>query len=193
VRRLAFRLILPFLLLIPAIAWGGVIDPCLSTVTSPGASIVCPAGDGTGVITVTLRDRLGYPIQGVPAADIEAVFCDPPGPCPVASPVYADAATDVNGQTTISGIFGVSGVRIIAQSIEIGHPDDCSTPYCTDISARSPDINRDGRVDLTDLSFLARVIESGLFDNRCDYNGDGAIDAVDFTAFAPHYLHECSM
>lgn len=182
----------------PARSGAGVVDPCLSTAVPTGHALFCPAGDGShAVITVTVRDQSGYPVPGVPADDIWVILCGTlECPCGDVPELNADDATDANGVATISGSFATggtfSGLRVIVQGIEIGHPDDCSTPYCLDLFVRSPDINCDLEVSLIDLAFFAGVVGNGLFDDRCDFNGDGFVNAEDLTIFAPHYLHECA-
>jgi hypothetical protein len=110
--------------------------------------------------------------------------------------VYADVATNTNGVTTISAAFAMSGFagggEVIAQGIKIGAPGDCSTPYCVPFAARSPDFNCDTKVNLVDLAFLGQVVVSGVFDDRCDFNGDGSVNPLDVALFVPHYLHGCT-
>jgi hypothetical protein len=186
----------------PSSTTTGIIDPCLSTAASAGGhAVFCPAGDGTlassgATVTVTLRDQTGSAIAGVPAHDVWLTLCGADA-CPCsggADRVYADAATSVTGVTTISLGLAVGGYpaggRVLAQGTELGDPADCSTPYCP-VSIRSPDLNCDARVDLIDLAFLAGVVTSGVLDDRCDYNGDGSVNAMDVALFAPHYLHGC--
>ncbi|MEJ2721363.1 MAG: hypothetical protein P8181_09515 [bacterium] len=54
---------------------------------------------------------------------------------------------------------------------------------------RSPDLNSDGIVNLSDLAIFAQAWPPGPYNYCCDYNCDGVISLTDLAVFAQHYMH----
>lgn len=61
--------------------------------------------------------------------------------------------------------------------------DSCEVPPC------QPDLNGDGVLDLTDISFFVGAF--AISDPLADYNGDGNIDLLDISAFLADYNAGC--
>ena len=132
----------------------GIVDPCKSTATSAaGTSFSCPLGDGNALgsagltITVTIKDNTNAPIPGVPATDIWLKGCaDALRLCGGSSAINADAATDINGVTTISGDPIVSGcdtgVEVVVQGIVLKNVN--CLQLCLPIAIHTPDMKSEG-------------------------------------------------
>lgn len=185
----------------------GIVEPCSSSATSSGGCyLVCPQGDGdrldaTGAtISVVVKDNGGNPIPGVPAADFWLESCNSPGLvlCGGSGTINADAATDANGEATISAQLGAGGcdsvgVVVVVQGVVLQDVNNACAPLCLPILAKSPDINSDLVVDVIDLGLFSLLYTSPPhgFQTCLDYNCDGIIDLVDFSLFSQHYLHHC--
>lgn len=188
----------------------GIVDPCSSYAsTAGGCWWVCPQGDGPalnaltpavgdGTISVTVRDQTGAGIPGIPAADFWLVgWSDGLTLCGGAGAINASAATDANGQTTITGVMAAggcdTGVIVVVQGTIILDPADWVTPLCLGIVVHSPDTNGDLAVDIVDFTEFGN--HWGAFGNpygACvDYNCDLVIDIIDFTVFGNHWTHVC--
>jgi hypothetical protein len=193
------------------IATSGVVEPCSSmAVALPGCYVACPQGDGTqlGVINstifITAKDITGAPIAGIPAADFWLIGCnDQLVLCGGGGSINATAASDVNGETTITGDLSASGcdlggVSVVIQGVVLVEQGTCSAALCLPITTISPDVTGnggviDGAVDLIDLADFAAGYTSPPkpFDACLDFNCDGFVDIIDFSIFAQHYLHVC--
>ncbi len=181
------------------------IDPCQSSASSAGGVLlVCPVGDGPtlssigAMVSVTLEDCGGAPVQGIPAQNFWIQGkADPQLLCGGSLSSSADAATDLSGQTTMSGSIAAGGylgdgVYAVAEGYMIQGTDGlCDNPL--PLVLVSPDINGDLVVGLADLAIFATAFPSGggTVDPRMDFNGDGKIDAADLSLFAVHFLHRC--
>ena len=181
-----------------------LIDPCCSSASSAGGVLlVCPAGDGptlssigaTVSITV-LTCYCGEPLPGIPAEDFWIQQSSGPQPlCGYHLSSNADAASDANGQTTISGSIAAGGyfpddLHVVAQGMMIGvgcGTDNAAIP----LVLVSPDITGDLVVDIVDLAIFAEAFSDGTVDPRMDFSGDGQIDVVDLSLFALHLHHQC--
>ena len=152
-------------------------NPCDIQVLSPaalsGPILVCPQGDGDpfsakgGPLVIRVVDLSQVPLPNIPASDYWLKGCTGGvSLCGGHNSINADAPSDANGTTTISGAWRAGGcdigIHIVAQFITAGDPNDCSQDLCMQVRVVSP-----------------------------DFNGDGVIDIVDFAAFGPHFLHIC--
>jgi len=196
----------------------GTVDPCssfASIVGGPYCWVVCPQGDGPalnvlgpafgdGTISVTVKDQTGAGILGIPAADFWLIgWSDNLTLCGGAGAINATAASDINGETTIAGVFSAGGcddgVAVVVQGTIILDPIDWLTPLCLDILVRSPDGNGDLTVDSIDFTQFGNswVPLGGSYDACMDFDCDGDGDSVDFTVFGNHWgftlatVHRC--
>jgi hypothetical protein len=181
----------------------GVIDPCNSAATGPaGVIFACPQDDGdllsaSGLtINVTAMDNTNAPVPNVPAADIWLIGCnDLLGLCGGSGAVNASAATDVNGQTTITANIAAGGcdnggVRVVIQGVVVG-AGVCADP-CVAIKVRSADFNKNLVVNVVDFAFFAGGYPVNPAVNDCrDFNNDGQVGIVDFAKFTAHNGHTC--
>ena len=182
--------------------------PCESSATSAGGVLlVCPGSDGPTLsdIGATISVTILWCTQAEPLADLPpqdfwimgSTYPDPRlcgnGP----GSASADAPTNVNGQTTISGSIAAGGyfgdgVYVFAGGAIIQLGDTCDNPL--PLVLVSPDINGDLVVESADFALFAAEFSSGggAGDPRMDFNGDGLVESVDFALFAQHFSHECS-
>jgi hypothetical protein len=186
----------------------GIVEPCSSSASSAGGCVlVCPQGDGDrldalgATISVVVKDQAGAPIPGIPGADFWLMGCNDPGLvlCGGGGSINADAATDINGETTIVNDFAAGGcdsvgVVVVVQGVVIEDINNNCNPLCLPIVMVSPDIDASLLVDVVDLGLFSinytAPVPKGYV--AClDYNCDGAIDLVDFSLFSQHYLHLC--
>jgi hypothetical protein len=193
------------LLLVASVAFGGIIDPCLSTATSAGGCVmVCPAGDGDqmsdqgATISITIVDGSSVAIEGIPATDFYVIDCDPVNDmtlCGGASSSNATAATDVNGQTTMEGDIAAGGcadgVAVVVQGFVIQDSPACTVPTCLSILIRSPDMNGDLVVNLADFSAFGLAYPPNAYNKCADFNCDASVNLQDFSTFGLHYQHSC--
>lgn len=197
--------------LLPAdTANSGIVNACSSSATAAGGCwVVCPQGDGPTLTTIgstiyiTVKDATGAPIPFIPAADFWLVGCsDLLDLCGGAGAINANAASDANGQTAITGNLGaggcdVTGISVVVQGVIIADPLNCANPLCLPIVTTSPDVAPtgavDGIVDVIDLGVFAGGYTSPPkpLDSCLDFNCDGLVDIIDFSVFAQHYLHVC--
>ena len=167
-----------------------------------------PRSSATGVINstifITAKDITGAAIAGIPAADFWLIGCnDQLVLCGGGGSINATAASDVNGQTTITGDLAASGcdlggVSVVIQGVVLVEQGNCTAALCLPITTISPDITGnggiiDGAVDLIDLADFAAGYTSPPkpYDACLDFNCDGVVDIIDFSIFAQHYLHVC--
>lgn len=183
----------------------GVVDPCFSQASAPtGVIFACPQDDGdllsvAGLtINVTVKDNVNAPVVGVPAADVWLIGCnDLLGLCGGSGAINAAAATDVNGQTTITGNIAaggcdLGGVRVVVQGVVIG-AGTCGAP-CVGIKVKSADINKSLVVNLVDFAtFGAGYTSPPKTYNECiDYTSPfGTVTLPDFAKYGSHNNHTC--
>jgi hypothetical protein len=190
----------------------GVVSPCNSSASgTAGVLFICPQNDGdllgaSGLtINVTVQDNSGNPVVGVPAADVWLVGCTESNLalCGGSGAISASAATDVNGQTTITGRLAaggcdLGGVRVVVQGVLIGLgnlPTPCADP-CVGVKMKSADINKSLVVNLVDFSIFGGA--SGYPSppkpyNECiDYTSPfGTVTLPDFAKYGSHNNHTC--
>jgi hypothetical protein len=188
----------------------GIVDPCSSFASSAGGCyVVCPQGDGPplnalapaagdATISVTVRDQTGAAIAGIPAADFWLIgWTDQLALCGGAGSINASAATDSNGETTITGVLAAGGcddgVVVVVQGTIILDPADWTTPLCLPVDVRSPD--GDGSLDVGSPDFTqfgnAWQPLGGIYDACMDFDCSGAINSIDFQVFGNHWQHQC--
>jgi hypothetical protein len=186
-------------------------DVCQSTATVNGSGVVvaCPLGDGDALagagltITVTVVDALNMPVAGIPPQDFWLIGCnDELVLCGGSNSINADASTDANGVTHISGAIASggcdTGVRVVVQGVVIGN--GACVPVCLPIAVRSPDQvsssggQPDGIISAADLAYFALNYQSPprpyavCDDYAAPY---GTISLADFARLAVHYDHSC--
>jgi hypothetical protein len=176
-------------------------DPCDPDATSAGGCLfVCPQGDGVRLDDIGATIDIwvvfdGVPVEGIPHNDIWVMGCDPLEQlslCGGSQACSADGPTDSEGHTTISGTIAAggysNGLDVVVSGIALyDKSTGCTTYLCLPVATRSPDINGDLLVDLTDLATFASVFTPGLYDERMDFNCDGAVGLIDLSMFAPHF------
>ncbi|MGH8596534.1 MAG: hypothetical protein ACREXT_07745 [Gammaproteobacteria bacterium] len=183
----------------------GVVDPCNSSASgAAGVIFACPQSDGdllstAGLtISVTVLDNVSAPVVGVPAADIWLIGCsDLLNLCGGSGAINASAATDVNGQTTITGDIAaggcdLGGVRVVVQGVVIG-AGVCADP-CVLIKVKSADINASLLVNLVDFAtFGAGYTSPPKVYNECiDFTSPfGTVTLPDFAKYGSHNNHTC--
>lgn len=154
--------------------------------------VLCPSGDVSSTLSVTLIDFEGFPLPDTPANEVLVTSdanCHLYGgtPCASVATVQANTPTDANGFTTIS-VRNASGCCATLHATAGGF--DVAT-----LTYRSYDGNGDGRVDLSDLSLLASTYQkpqgSGSYNSCFDFTCDDVINLSDLAFFASHYNHRC--
>jgi hypothetical protein len=207
-------LLFSLLLVFATSVFAGDIDPCQSEF---GTSClmrlsICPAGDfewiydacgtGTDYIWVYARDASGNGIEGVPWTDYWMNACDPGQElCLCSSPFAADALTDEDGYTEISGrVAGggcilTGGIYLAIQGKTLIDYPACALTTCVDIVIVSPDLNADCQVNLSDLGVFGLSYNKNLgapgYDPCCDFNDDDKCNLSDFAFMGEHYQHVC--
>jgi hypothetical protein len=214
-------LLFSLLLIFATSVYAGEVHNCNSEVYySTGCTsmylLVCPAGDfmairdacgGSGdYIRVVVKDDTDAGIPGIPWTDYWMDACDTGQALYLcASGVTADSLTNSNGETTISdpiaagGCILSGGVYLAVQNVVI-EGSACSGPICLNMVVKSPDLTKDGKVNLSDFGAFSDSFgtEDGVtppagktYDPCCDYSGDNRINLSDFGYFSDHFLHEC--
>jgi len=189
---------------LPVSVASGLLDGCWSTVTPvgfPAAIAVCPAGDGQTLadvgarIDVVTRDPQGNTVGDIPALDIWILGCGERDLCWAARASNADAPTNAQGETTISGSIAAggmhAGVSVYLQAIVVLAQPGCTEPECLALELRSPDIDGDLIVDLVDLSRFAMSWPPHAYSAQADFDFDGEVGLLDFAFFAAHFGHAC--
>jgi len=162
--------------------------------------MICPQGDGDrfdevgGPIVSANLEISGDPVVGMPATDYWLIgeHDDAIALCGSYRTIDADAATDANGMTTISGTWAAggcdTGLRVIAQGMIFMTDPPCEGFRVLNVPVSSPDMNADRVVDTGDLSIFAAAYRDA--PGPCsDFNGDGQTDLGDFAIFASHFGH----
>jgi len=181
------------------------LDPVMTTATvAPGPHnyIVCPYGDGDrldaigATITITMRVSSGDVVPNIPPSDSWLIGCDDQvilwrGH----QSINADALSDENGETTMSGALMGGGcddgvLVVVMGEILISSDGEA---VCLPINVRSPDIaGFDGArgnlvVNLVDFAVFGSAFST--YDACADFDSDGVIDLLDLSIFARHFLH----
>lgn len=160
--------------------------------TEPVSIFTVPDGQGNGfdaafafdgavmdaTITLHLVDAQGVPFSGYPAEDMWLETTqDGLAPCPGGS--IADANTDANGMTQWQEPLAAGGYTDPVNELTIvmvGGGALSQPPL--DIYFNSPDLSRDGLVDITDIAMFAQDF-FGAYSYRSDFNWDDAINLSD--------------
>jgi hypothetical protein len=206
------------LVLISAAGWAQIVDFCQSTIEYSGSMeplpncyLACPQGDtdsfedqGFIIFNITIRDMAGNPIPGIAASDFWVFDCDSQNDivlCGGQNSCDADGPTDANGtthmrQSVLSAGGQADGLSVICMGVIIMDPNiNCTLPYCFPVLVRSPDINGDLIVNLTDLGLFATGFPPNPYWESSDFNCDGQVGIVDLARFAFHFAppgHECN-
>ncbi|HKI83975.1 MAG TPA: hypothetical protein VKA63_06540 [Candidatus Krumholzibacteria bacterium] len=174
------------------LAMAGVPDPGASVVyTTGGDATLTPGGLAQSLasygvsVTVTVRDGNGLPIPAFPAQDI---WLDDDGSADInlcQSGSTADAQTDGDGFTTISGILSgggntQGGLSAYVSGVAIAGGQGPSLS----INLNSPDINGDRIVDLGDISLFNADVQPPNNAFRSDFTHDGIVDLGDVSLFS---------
>jgi hypothetical protein len=198
------------LILLASAASAGIIDPCRSSVvfngTTPENYFACPKGEtgsfASAGFSFSLRivDWSGNPIQNIPKSDIWVVDCDPVRNlylCGGSASSSADSSTNYEGRTTMSNTAlaaggCANGLSVVCQGYLLGPgvPSPC-TPVCVDVRVRSTDLNRDGYVNLSDVSVIAGYYPPAAYNECGDLNWDGRISLSDVSRLGAHFGHQC--
>lgn len=187
-------------------ASSGIVDACSSSASTLGGCwVVCPAGDGAALnalspaagdatINVTVKDGTGAAVPGIPAADFWLVGAnDNLVLCGGAGSINATAATDVNGQTTMTGVLAAGGcddgVLVVVQGTILADVNNSCNPLELAINVRSPDGN--GDLFITGLDFNqfgnSWTLLGGTYDPCMDFDCNASINSIDFSVFGNHY------
>jgi hypothetical protein len=193
-----------------AIASSNGIDGCETRAYTAGTDcwLVCPLGDGDrldengATITIVVKDGVGTPVPGIPAADVWLVGCsDGLVLCGGGNGIVADSATNVDGRTTMSGAMSAGGCDLLGVSVSVQGvtvTDSLCNILCLEIPAVSPDNTGpggviDGVVELADFSQFGLIYNKPADYDACwDFNCDTLVDLVDFSYFGLHWGHSCT-
>jgi len=181
--------------------------------TCPLRISVCPQGDFEAIsrggggyadyIEVIIIHEEDGPVAGIPVTDFWMGPCDQQyALAPCGEPFFlADSATGPDGRTTFSGRISAGGcvpgggIYLAFQGNILPDGFACIEIACADIVIVSPDINGDGKVNLSDLSFFGQAYNHNLGDPLwnpcCDYNDDDRCNLSDFSYVGEHYQHGC--
>lgn len=172
----------------------------------------CPAGDfetimaggsGTGSIWVIILDTSSIPVSGIPRTDIYWQPCPgSPGTLCWCSPRnQMDAPTNAAGWAQATGTLCVGGCAL--NGIECRVFDStipawvvlANPPCVPNVQFKSPDLNADCMVNLSDLVPFGNSYNKNLgqpgYNACCDYNDDNRVNLSDFAFFSAHYQHRC--
>ncbi len=177
------------------------ISPDSSTIAATDNAMLCPAGDGDSVLTVTVTviDGLGAPVAGIPAGDVvlnaagvssngnNIEFCNG---TPDLAQWLSTAATNASGEATFT-ITNVGGCGTITFTAEVQ-----SIPLTSGavVSIKSPDFNGDGELNFFDTFLYIPELMAGT--GSCgNLNNDAAGDVnfFDTNKYLTHLItsHKC--
>lgn len=185
--------------------WGINPVPCLFQVSN------CPRGDfeqvasgcgaGAAEIWVEIVDIFGVPVAGIPPTDIwfrpcnaSEVLCWCQGERVMDFPTNAAGWTHVTLPFFCGGCAVLDGIQCVVLDPWLGIPVVLQTPNCiVDARFKSPDMNGDCWVNLSDLAIFAACYMVPMTPpcHCADYNDDGQVNLSDFAYFGAHYQHRC--
>lgn len=174
----------------------GIPDLSHSYATSnAGCIMITPEGTGPTLasrnltVTVGLRDALDLPIPNYPFQDIwlHNEVADELYMCQNGS--LADANTDANGETTISGALAGGGSTQLGMRVYVAGMPIGDGPLAIEVV--SPDLNADLFVNMADLGTFATLYLTPEYDLPADLSCDGLEDLRDIAAFAAHLIDTC--
>lgn len=201
-RLLSLSIAMGLILGLTSLAMAGIPDADNSTVSSAGGRImICPLGDGItlaedgATVDVNVRDGNNAAIANFPGQDIwlDDAGTDEINLCQGGS--TADANTDANGDTTISGTLAGGGWTVSGMSVYISGiaVTTLGVPDVLGIDINSPDISGNRSVALEDVGTFAADLLA--YDFRSDLVPNDpnppAIDLSDVGRFAAHIGHAC--
>lgn len=211
-------LLFSLLLIFATSLTAGEVDDCESEVYYANGCtqmylLVCPAADFDRIdeactddsydyIRVVAKDASGNGIAGIPWTDYWLDACDTAQELYVcAGGVGADSLTNSNGETTISDPIGAGGciltggVYVAIQNNPVLEKPECTSMICLPMIVKSPDMNKDGSVDLSDFGVFGNAFGTQTgdanYDPCCDYNDDGYVNLSDLGYFGDHWQHVC--
>jgi len=176
----------------PALAQ--VPDPAMSTATSASGHILMSLGGGYAsladaglTITVVINDSGGSPVSGVAANRIRLDSSNVADLVECPTDNTADAATDLTGTTTFSGILFGGGFK---QGDLRVYVDGVAIPSVIDIEINSTDLNADLLNNIADLgAFASDLAQPFVF--RSDLWRDDVMDIADLAVYALFFADSC--
>jgi hypothetical protein len=176
-------------------ATAGCWEIPVEVAVAPGVAVISPAGTAPTLeaqgLTIFLQvfDCANVPIPNFPAEDIwvsgqgtgEVWMCQRGS--------VADANTDADGRTTISGaIFGggytTGGTQVYVSGMPVGPAEPLPLQFI------SADLDGNLVVNLVDfVAFAADFGQDGI--TRSDFDRNGRIDLADFAAFGVYFGDVC--
>ena len=147
-------------------------------------------GPADATITVTLVDGNSVPIQNYPFEDIwlQSAGTSGTGLVACSGGATADANTDANGETVFANPLYAGGWYTDPTQVVIA--GDPLTSGDLNLRFNSPDINGDGKVDLSDAAFFTIFYYTG-YDYAGDFNFDGAVDLSDASLLSAGISAHC--
>jgi len=164
-----------------------------------GQILGCPAGDADTLRAIyTIKDSNGDPTAGISASKTHVLIYEGDHffSCNGKDTLFALNDTDEGGRTecSYSRIAGCDSITLIGALA-----DRCSDNYLK-VNIKSPDLNLNGAVNLSDLPIFGSGYGTSLagpnppgksFNPCCDFNYDNSCNLTDFAIFGTHYSHTC--
>lgn len=141
-----------------------------------------------GTITLVVLDAGDQPVPGFPREDLWLQSYDG-GLATCLGGTIADTATDAEGRTRWTRpLFAGGSSQALTEVLINGSPPELTVGV--KLSFNSPDINGDLAVDLMDLQLFANDF-FGTDDFRSDFYRDGEVNLSDLSAMARAYGARC--